>query len=288
MIVDAHHHLWDPRARRHAWLDQLPKIARPFLPEDFAAVAAAEGVAASVLVQVLASAEETAEFLTIAAGGAQAGPPEIAGVVGWADLTRADIADEIARLRGLPGGGRLVGLRHLVQDEPDPDWLARPDVRRGLRAAGAAGLSYDLLVRPVQLPAALRTATELSEVRFIVDHAAKPEISAGRIEPWAGMVGALAELPNVTCKLSGLVTEAGTGCGPETFRPYVSRLLEWFGPGRLMYGSDWPVCELAASYRDVMNLARAILGGLLSPAEESAVFGGNAVTAYRLRLTAQT
>jgi L-fuconolactonase len=283
VIVDAHHHLWDPAARRHAWLDGLPRIRRPFTLADFRAAAAAEGVTASVLVQVLASTAETEEFLALAAGSAEGGPPVIAGVVGWADLTRDDIGDELDRLRGLPGGDHLVGLRHLVQDEPDPGWLDRADVKRGLRAVGAAGLAFDLLVRPAQLPAALRAAAGLGDVRFVLDHGAKPEIAAGRIEPWAGLAGALAALPNVTCKLSGLVTEAGAGWRAGDFLPYTGRLLDSFGPGRLMFGSDWPVCTLAASYSEVMALARASLGGRLSPAEMDAVFGANAVAAYRLR-----
>ncbi len=282
MIVDAHHHLWDPAARRHAWLDGLPRLRRPFTLADFRAVAAAEGVTASVLVQVLASTSETEELLAVAADGAGDGPPVIAGVVGWADLARDDIGEELDRLRRLPGGDRLVGLRHLVQDEPDPDWLARPDVRRGLRAAGAAGLAFDLLVRSAQLPAALRTAAELGDVQFILDHGAKPEIAAGRIEPWAGLVGTLAGLPNVACKLSGLVTEAGIGWSTADFVPYVDRLLESFGPGRLIFGSDWPVCTLAAGFPEVIALARATLGGRLSQGETDAVFGANAVSFYGL------
>lgn len=282
MIVDAHHHLWDPAARRHAWLDDLPQLRRPFTLADYTAAAAAAGVTVSVLVQVLNSAEETGEFLALAAASAEDGPLVIAGVVGWADLTREDLGDELDRLRGLPGGDRLVGLRHLVQDEPDPGWLERPSVKRGLRAVGAAGLVFDLLVRPAQLPAALRTARELSDVRFVLDHGAKPQIAAGRIEPWAGLVGALAGLPNVTCKLSGLVTEAGTGWNTGDFLPYTGRLLESFGPGRLMFGSDWPVCTLAAGYHEVMALARGTLGGRLSPGERDAVFGANAVGAYGL------
>jgi len=282
VIVDAHHHLWDPAARRHAWLDGLPQIRGPFTLADYTAAAAAEGVTASVLVQVLHSAGETADFLALAAGGAEGGPPVIAGVVGWADLTRADLGDELARLRGLPGGDRLVGLRHLAQDEPDPDWLARPGVKRGLRAVGAAGLAFDLLVRPAQLPAALRTAAELAGVRFVLDHGAKPEIAAGRIEPWAGLVGALAGLPNVACKLSGLVTEAGAGWRAADFLPYVDSLLDAFGPGRLMFGSDWPVCLLAASHHEVVALARDSLGGRLSPGERDAVFGANAAGVYGL------
>jgi len=285
VIVDAHHHLWDPAARRHAWLDNLPRIRRPFTLADYRAAAAAEGVTASVLVQVLASAGETGEFLALAAGSAEGGPPVIAGVVGWADLTREDLGDELDRLRSLPGGHLLVGLRHLVQDEPDPGWLDRPDVRRGLRTVGAAGLAFDLLVRPAQLPAALRAAAELADVRFVLDHGAKPEIAVGRIEPWAGLVGALAGLPNVACKLSGLVTEAGTGWSAADFLPYVDSLLGSFGPGRLMFGSDWPVCLLAAGYHDVMALARDVLGGRLSPAERDAVFGANAVGVYGLSVS---
>jgi L-fucono-1,5-lactonase len=285
VIVDAHHHLWDTAARWHAWLDPLPGLRRPYLLPDYQEVAAPEGVTAAILIQVLASTAETEEFLAVAAGSAATGPPVIAGVVGWADLTRADISDELDRLRGLPGGDRLVGLRHLVEGEPDPGWLTRPGVRRGLRAAGAAGLTFDLLVRPAQLPAALRTVTELSDVRFVLDHGAKPEIADGRREPWAALVGELAARPNVTCKLSGLVTEAAAGWTAADVQPYVDRLLDTFGPGRLMFGSDWPVCTLAASYREVLDLARAALSPRLGPGELDAVFGANAVTAYRLPLT---
>jgi L-fuconolactonase len=282
VIVDAHHHVWDPGTRRHAWLDGLPELRRPFLPADYAGAAGPEGVTASVLVQVLNSTAETEEFLALADERAGGAGPEVASVVGWADLTRDDIGDELDRLRARPGGDRLAGLRHLVQDEPDPGWLTRPDVGRGLRAAGAAGLVFDVLVRPAQLPAALKVTGELDDVRFVLDHGAKPEI--GRFEPWAGLIGELAQRPNVTCKLSGLVTEAGPGWTPETFAPYVDHLLECFGPGRLMFGSDWPVCTLAASYHEVITLARTLLDGRLSPAETEAVFGANAVGAYGLRL----
>jgi L-fuconolactonase len=293
VVVDAHHHVWDPRTRRHDWLDGLPELRRPFGLDDYAQAAGPEGVTASVLVQVLNDTAETGEFLALAAAsagaraettGAGAAGPMVAGVVGWADLTRGDLGEEVARLRGLPGGGRLVGLRHLVQDEPDPEWLARPDVRRGLRAAGAAGLVFDLLVRPAQLPAAVRVTTELDEVRFVLDHGAKPEIAAGRTEPWAALIGELAARPNVTCKLSGLVTEAGRGWKTEDFAPYVDQLLDSFGPERLMFGSDWPVCLLAAGYGEVVALARASLEGRLGAGELDAVFGRNAARAYGLNV----
>jgi L-fuconolactonase len=282
MIIDAHHHLWDPGTRRHAWLDPLPALRRPFTVGEFAGIAAAHGVAASILVQVLPSAAETAEFLALAGTGTL-----VAGVVGWADLTAPDVADQVARLRALPGGDRLAGIRHLVQDEPDPDWLDRPDVRRGLRALGEAGLVYDLLVRPAQLPAAIRTARDLPGVRFVLDHGGKPDIAHGRLEPWGGLVAELARQPNVACKLSGLVTEAGPRWSAARhsiarFGPYAGRLIEAFGPDRLMFGSDWPVCTLAASYGEVLDLAVALLAGRLDSAGTDAVLGGNAVRIYGL------
>jgi L-fuconolactonase len=286
MIIDAHHHLWDPGTRRHAWLDPLPALRRPFTLQEFTGLAAARGVTGSVLVQVLPSAAETAEFLALAGAGTGAGTL-VAGVVGWADLTAPDVADQVARLRALPGGDRLAGLRHLVQDEPDPDWLDRPDVRRGLRTLGEAGLVYDLLVRPAQLPAAMRTARDLPGVRFVLDHGGKPDIAHGRLEPWASLVAELALQPNVACKLSGLVTEAGPRWSMAQYSaarigPYADRLIEAFGPDRLMFGSDWPVCTLAASYREVLDLAVALLAGRLGSAGMDAVLGANAARIYGL------
>ena len=278
MIVDAHHHLWDPAARRHAWLDALPQLHRAFGIAEFSQLAAAHSVTASVLVQVLASAAETEEFLALAGR-----TPLLAGVVGWADLTDPGVAGELARLRQLPGGERLAGVRHLVQDEPDPDWLGRPDVRRGLRAVGDAGLVYDLLVRPGQLPAAIAAVRDLGDVRFVLDHGAKPDIAHGQAEPWSTLIGELASAPNVSCKLSGLVTEAGPGRSPAQIAPYANQLLDCFGPDRLMFGSDWPVCTLAAGYGDVFGLAETLLARL-SPAERDSVLAGTAARWYGLRL----
>jgi L-fuconolactonase len=284
-VIDAHHHIWDPAARQHDWLISRPRLRRSFGLADYARECVPAGITASVLVQVLASSVETADLL--AAAAATAGQvPEVAGVIGWVDLTAGDVSGELDRLRGLPGGDRLAGVRHLVQDEPDPNWLGRPDVGRGLRAVGAAGLVFDLLVRPSQLPAALRVTAELDEVRFVLDHGGKPEISAGRTEPWAGLVAEMAALPNLTCKLSGLVTEAGPAWTPESFVPYVDHLLESFGPGRLMFGSDWPVCTIAASYAEVIALARELLASRLSEGEQAAVFGSTAASVYRLTVPA--
>jgi L-fuconolactonase len=280
MMVDAHHHLWDPRTRAHPWLDARPELRRPFGISEFTRLAAEHSVTASVLVQVLASMGETEDFLALAATS-----PLVAGVVGWADLTAPDTADQLARLRQLPGGDRLAGIRHLVQDEPDPGWLDQPQVRRGLRAVAEAGLAYDLLVRPAQLPAAIRAVSDLDDVPFILDHGAKPDIAAGRTEPWSRLIGELAHRPNVACKLSGLVTEAAPGWEPAQLIPYADRLLDCFGPARLMFGSDWPVCTLAASYREVLQLATTVLAGRLGPAETEAVLAGNAIRIYGLQLS---
>jgi len=279
VIIDAHHHLWDPGARRHTWLDALPQLRRPFGIQEFSQLAAENSVTASVLVQVLAAGPETEDFLALAAA-----TPLVAGVVGWADLTDPGIGGELARLRQLPGGDRLVGIRHLIQDEADPDWLGRLDVRRGLRLVGGAGLAYDLLIRPGQLPAAIAAVRDLEDLRFVLDHGAKPDIAHGQREPWSSLIGELAAAPNVSCKLSGLVTEAGPGWQPAQITPYANRLLDCFGPGRLMFGSDWPVCTLAAGYGDVLRLAVTALAGRLSQAELTGVLAGNAARIYRLRL----
>ncbi|MFE2411735.1 amidohydrolase family protein [Kitasatospora sp. NPDC059408] len=279
MRVDAHHHIWESGRRPHSWLDapELASIRRDFGPADLAPRARATGIDRTVLVQVLPDAAETREFLALAAA-----EPLIAGVVGWADLTAPGIADTLAELRRGPGGDRLVGIRHLVQGEPDPAWLARPDVRRGLRAVGDAGLCYDLLVRAHQLPAAIDTVRALPEQPFVLDHLAKPPIARGELEPWAGRLRELAREPNVSCKLSGLVTEADpAGWTVADLRPYAETALDAFGPERVMFGSDWPVCLVAASYEQVVHTAHELAEGLEAH-ERAQVFGGTAARIYGL------
>jgi L-fuconolactonase len=275
VVIDAHHHVWDPRARRQAWLDQQPALNRRFDLEDFGLACGGLDVTASVLVQVLPSAAETAEFLRLATR-----PGPVAGVVGWTDLTSPRIGDELARLRALPGGDCLVGIRHLVQDEPD-GWLGRPEVRRGIGAVGDAGLCYDLLIRPRQLADALALTAELEDVRFVLDHGAKPAVRSGQLEPWAAQVAELARRPHLTCKLSGLVSEAGAGWKAAQLRPYVDHLLGCFTPERLMFGSDWPVCTAVAGYPDVLAAVRQLISELTAD-EQHAVLAGTAVSAYRL------
>ncbi|MEV7964973.1 amidohydrolase family protein [Sphaerisporangium sp. NPDC088356] len=281
-MIDAHHHLWDTSRREYPWMagEALAPLRRPYGVDDLRRETAAAGVERTVLVQTVASVEETEEFLATAA----ASDGLIAGVVGWVDLTGPGVADELMRLRTGPGGDLLVGIRHTVQDERDPAWLARPDVRHGIRAVGQAGLAYDLLVLTPQLPAARDVVRDLPGVRFVLDHAAKPPIASGVTEPWASEIKALAESPNVTCKLSGLVTEAAwTDWDAPRIAPYADHVLSCFGPDRVMFGSDWPVCELAASYEQVTTLARQLTTAL-SENEREQFFTTTAQTAYALHI----
>ncbi|QMU73850.1 amidohydrolase family protein [Streptacidiphilus sp. P02-A3a] len=279
-LVDAHHHLWDLSVRDQDWITgpELAPLRRDFLIDEFERTARAGGVDASVLVQTVCVAAETPELLAVAAAGEL-----VAGVVGWTDLTAPGIADTLAELRQLPGGAALVGLRHQVQGEPDPRWLLRPEVLRGLRQVAAAGLVYDLVLLPEQLPAAIEAAKALPELTFVLDHLAKPPIATGELRPWAERITALAALPNTVCKLSGLVTEADwSGCWSSAdLRPYADTVLRAFGPERLMFGSDWPVCTLAADYPQVLDIARELTSAL-GPDERAAVFGGTAVRTYGL------
>ncbi|MEU4765043.1 amidohydrolase family protein [Actinosynnema sp. NPDC023794] len=279
MRIDAHHHLWDLSARPQGWLDEptLEPIRRDFGPADLRAVAERAGVDATVLVQVLPDVGETAEFLALAELS-----DLVAGVVGWVDLTAPDVAEQLDRLRRGPGGDRLVGVRHLVQSEPDPDWLARPDVLAGLRAVRDAGLVYDLLTRPHQLTAALDAVRAVPDLVFVLDHLSKPDIAGRVLQPWATRLSALAAEPNVVAKVSGLVTEADwSRWTAADLRPYVDVALEAFGPDRLMVGSDWPVCLLAADYDRVFATAAELLDGC-SAAERDQLFGGAAARVYRL------
>jgi L-fuconolactonase len=192
------------------------------------------------------------------------------------------VAAAITTLREGSGGDRLVGIRHQVHDEPDPKWLLRADVARGIRAVRDAGLAYDLLVRPRELPAALALARRELDTRLVIDHIAKPTIRDGTIQPWADLIRPFAELDHVACKLSGMVTEADwERWTPGDLAPYVDHVLDVFGPDRLLFGSDWPVCLLAASYDDVVAAARETLADL-SDHESAAVFGGTAAEIYRL------
>jgi L-fuconolactonase len=276
--VDAHHHFWDPSKAAYPWMtDELAPIRRRFGPEDLRPLLTEAGMTATVLVQTRSSLEETQEFLALAEQ-----TDFVAGVVGWVNLTDPAVAETLLALRAGPGGDFLVGIRHQVHDEPDLDWLLRDDVRRGLEAVRDAGLAYDFLVRTRELPAAYEVARTYPELRCVVDHMAKPPVAGGEIEPWAEALEPLSRLPNVFCKLSGLVTEADWAAWrPDDLVPYVRRALAWFGPDRLMFGSDWPVSLLAAPYGRVVEAYRDALGDV-GGATERKIFGENAREFYGL------
>lgn len=263
--------------REHAWLEAEPAaLRRRFGIEEFEPLARSNGVGAAVLVQTLNDPGETRELLAIAATEAI-----VAGVVGWVDLEAPDAADLVAQVREAPGGAKLVGVRHLVQDEPDPAYLERPAVLRALAAVASSGLAVDLLVRPPQLAAALLASRRLEGARLVLDHGAKPPIGGDGLEEWALGVSALSRCENVVCKVSGLVTEAGPGWSIGQISPVIDRLLSWFGADRLLFGSDWPVSTAVASYDEVLEVAEATLGQL-GEVEREAVLSGNARRAYGL------
>jgi L-fuconolactonase len=237
VIVDSHQHFWDPAAADYAWMsDDVASLRRRFGPEHLEPLLREHGVDGTVVVQARSSLDETRDLLELAEA-----TPFVLGVVGWVDLT-ADVGAQLASL-----DGPLVGVRHQVEDEADPAWLLREDCRRGISEVGRRGLVYDLLVRPRELPAAVETARRHPDVRFVLDHVAKRPASDAA---WREGVQALAELSNVSCKLSGLYTEHD----PEGT---VALALEWFGAERCMFGSDWPVCTLVASYRETLDVVGA-------------------------------
>lgn len=275
MVVDAHQHFLFPSRVHYPWMEDptLAPLRRDFTPDDLRPLLEACGVERTVLVQTRSSLEETRELLRIAAESGF-----VAGVVGWVDLRDPGVGRVLDELMALPEGRYLVGLRHQVHDEPDPDWLLLPEVQRGLAAVAERGLVYDLLVRTRELPAALATVRRFPELRFVLDHLAKPNIARGQWEDWLERLEPLAEQPNLWVKLSGLVTEADwRRWKPEDLAPYIHKALELFGPGRCMFGSDWPVCTLAAEYPQVKEALEQAL-----PSPDPRIMGENAVRVYRL------
>ncbi len=274
MIVDAHHHLWDAH---YPWLaeEALEPIRRDYTVTDLRERLGPAGVGRTVLVEAgLCRDEETTRFLAIAEQ-----TPEIGAVVGWASLTDPLLARKLrAHLDG-PGGRWLAGVRDQVQAH-ETDHLDRADVREGLRHIARAGLVNELVVRAEQLPSVARAAQALSESTFVLDHLGKPRVAAGEegLRQWREWITPVAQCPNVVAKLSGLVTEADWKTWKAAdLAPFVHTAMELFGGDRLMFGSDWPVCEVAAGYADVIGALQDILGG--RPGD---VFGGTAARIYRL------
>lgn len=276
MNIDAHQHFWVYNQKEFDWVDDsMAAIRRDFLPRDLAPELKSNGFDGSVVVQTRQSLEETRWLLELAAHN-----PSILGVVGWADLRSPDLRTQLSNLTRNP---KLVGLRHIVQSEPDDRFLLQPDFIRGMAALVEFDLAYDLLIYSRHLPIAVEFVQRFPSQRFVLDHLAKPPIKSGEIDAWTRGIRSLAASPNVFCKLSGLVTEADwQHWTPQHIRPYLDVAFAAFGPERLMVGSDWPVCLVAASYTRAVQVVKHYIHPL-SPESQAAVLGGTAARFWRLK-----
>ncbi|MGB9466308.1 MAG: amidohydrolase family protein [Candidatus Acidiferrum sp.] len=275
MIIDSHQHFWKYDPVRDAWItDAMSVIKRDFMPEEFERECDANGVDGSIVVQVDQSEDETHFLLDLAERHKR-----IAGVVGWVDFLSPSVEE---RFKYFSQFKKLCGFRHVAEVEPE-DFLAGRDFTRGISRLREFGFAYEILIYPKQLPAAIELVSRFPEQRFVVNHAAKPLIKAGSREPWAGCMRAIAQNPNVFCKVSGLVTEADWHhWKPEDIHPYLDVVFEAFGPERLMFGSDWPVCLLAANYKQVKELIETYVDTHAAKHKEN-IFGGNAIRFYGLK-----
>jgi L-fuconolactonase len=277
MVIDAHQHFWRFDPVRDAWIsEEMATIRRDFLPGDLVAELDANGVDATIAVQADQSEAET-EFLL----GLAEGDRRIAGVVGWVDLRSAEIE---RRLEHFSRFKKLRGVRHVAQAEADDRFLVRPEFVRGIEKLAGFNLTYDILIYTRQLPAAIELVAKIPDQKFVVDHLAKPEIAAGKIEPWASQMRELAANPNVYCKLSGMVTEADwKRWKPKDFKRYLDVVFDAFGADRLMFGSDWPVCLVAGTYAQVKLIVESYIENYAAGAREK-ILGSNAIDFYNVEL----
>ena len=277
MKIDSHQHFWRYDTARDAWItDSMAVLKRDFLPEHLAAELAANGFDASIAVQADQSENETMFLLDLAEKNER-----VAGVVGWVDLLSPRLAENLEYFSHF---SKLRGFRHIAQAEPDDRFLVREDFLKAVAQLRPFGFTYDILIYPKQLPAAIELAARLPEQRFVIDHLAKPQIKAGKTAPWAAQMREIAQNRNVFCKISGLVTEADwKHWKPDDFKPYLDVVFDAFAADRLMFGSDWPVCLLAATYRQVNQLMEEYVKGY-SEADKEKFFGGNAARFYELNM----
>lgn len=275
MHIDAHQHFWIYSPAEYDWIDEsMAALRRDFLPEDLKPEMEGNDFRGSVAVQARQTLEETRWLLELAERS-----PSILGVVGWVDLRSPDIRSQ---LKVLARNSRLVGIRHIVQSEPDNRFLLQPEFLRGISALEEFDLAYDILIYTKHLPVAAEFVERFPRQRFVLDHLAKPPIKSGNIDSWAHGITRLAEFPNVFCKLSGLVTEADwQHWHPDQIVPFLDVAFESFGPDRLMIGSDWPVCLVAASYARTVQVVKTYLLAQ-KPGVREAVLGGNAQRFWRL------
>jgi L-fuconolactonase len=271
--IDAHQHFWKYDAAQYPWIAPGSPLERDWLPPDLGPLLAAAHLDGCIAVQARQKIEESHWLLELAEHHSI-----VKGVVGWVDLRSPEVERDLAALAAHP---KFSGVRHVVQDEPDVNFMLGAEFQRGIGKLRQHRLTYDLLVFPRQLPAAIALAQRFPEQPFVLDHIAKPPIAEGTLSPWREQIRELAKLPNVLCKVSGMVTEANlTAWKPADFRPFLEVVFEAFGADRLMYGSDWPVCLLAGSYAQIQGLAADYVSALDAAAKEK-FFGGNAARFYR-------
>jgi L-fuconolactonase len=272
MKLDSHQHFWIYDAAQYPWIPPGSPLQRDRLPGDLAPLLAAEGLEGSIAVQARQTLEESHWLLTLAEHHAI-----IKGVVGWVDLRSPRVEEDLAGLAPHP---QFVGVRHVVQDEPDVNFMLGEEFLRGIAALEKFGMTYDILIFPKQLPAAIELARRFPRQPFVLDHIAKPPIKEGGMSPWREQIRELAKAPNVLCKVSGMITEADqTAWKPKDLHPYLDVVFEAFGEDRLMFGSDWPVCLLAGSYAQVLGVVREYIASMPASAQEK-ILGGNAAKFY--------
>ncbi len=277
MRIDTHQHFWRYNSDEYGWIDDsMSSLRRDFLPGESKTELRRAGFDASIAVQTRQTLEETRWLLQLA----EAEPAAIIGVIGWVDLRSADVRSQLAEFAGNP---KLLGIRHIVQSEVDERFLLNPDFLQGIASLKEFGLTYDILIYPQHLPAAAEFVQKFPDQRFVLDHLAKPPIRKQQLQPWKSGISALAKFNNVFCKLSGLVTEADWRTWkPEHIAPYLDVAFETFGPDRLMIGSDWPVCTVAGSFSQVMDLVQDYLIQFSGDVRQ-AILGGNAERFWNLQ-----
>lgn len=275
MLIDSHQHFWIYDPPQYPWItDKTPVLKRDYLPEDLAPELNRAGLDGAIAVQARQTVEESRWLLELADQN-----PLIKGVVGWVDLQSPDCEEQLAQFARHP---RFCGVRHVVQDEPDDHFMLRPAFLNGLSVLKNFDLTYDLLVFPKQLPASIEVVQKFPEQTFVLDHIAKPLIRDGIISPWDAQIRELSQYPNVWCKISGMVTEAKhKHWRAADFKPYLDLIFEAFGAERLVYGSDWPVCLLSGSYRQVFDLVAQYVAQCPENSRKQ-IFGENAARAYRI------
>ena len=281
MRIDSHHHVWDLSVRPQTWMkgDELKPISRSILMDELEPELEKAKIDFTVIVQTVPTPDETPEFLDLSLTH-----PKICAVVGWLDLESIDIRPQLEKYLSHPGAKNLVSIRDIAQDKPDPNWFLREDVIKNIHQIAEYGLTFDILTKPLQLAAAVEMVKQSPQNTFVLDHISKPYIAKSEMQPWADQISEIASHENVFVKVSGLFTEANWhNWNHQTFAPYLDHILNTFTPARMMFGSDWPVCLLAATYTDTINLMEEFVKEF-SISEQELFWANTAKRAYKLKV----